>query len=464
MAYYILKSIDETTQSRGIRSIHVLELLSDGETINTTERHSWSVGAKDKLFLKSINFADALVEYRDTLMNMQYEDVSTINGCLNSSHETSLFTKEMFEIHKSFLLKKTNHRILTGEIVENFIENEVSEESQEIIEDVDFYFKIITDYFGEENVFIDKDRNRIVIFFPEKQVTNSNNAFHKIYNVYVFIDYMYGSRLNDSSESNSFKRYFIKTESSRRGIRFDISHGARTLFSEEEKNSGYVFSHFSRNLGSSCSCCLGSGTALSQLNERTLNNEESILGFCIALDKYLEWESLEGGPYIKISEIRTVNNSSQRLTAEKKYYDTIFTNIIKSEDSLILNIDENFNINIDNSVLAKHSPYFKQKGSMFTLEISKLKSLGSFKKKETTSETKVPFSCSTFKFKDKTITTAYYDPSLNKTKDLDILSKEYEPFYPNTSSFISNFQNYLIDIIKNDNGSYTKTESAFKID
>lgn len=101
--------------------------------------------------------------------------------------------------------------------------------------------------------------------------------------------------------------------------------GARTTFEYVDYVKAYQHSHLSHgdNCGTWADCCLGSGTPISikqaELRDdgiRTVADLENFELFFFLLDSYIEWESLEGGPYIKMEGIKlptAVNYDSSLL-------------------------------------------------------------------------------------------------------------------------------------------------------
>jgi hypothetical protein len=126
----------------------------------------------------------------------------------------------------------------------------------------------------------------LMIFFPEITITNSVDASHVIKEFYV-------------------KLQFIKSN----GVLYDFA-GTRTLLTQAEVQSNYAHSHCgsAASKGDWGGFCLGNGPINSQINRLKLHgvSTENYLVFemfLIGLQAYLEWESLEGGPYHCMSDI-----------------------------------------------------------------------------------------------------------------------------------------------------------------
>lgn len=153
------------------------------------------------------------------------------------------------------------------------------------------YFK---DYFGENRVDIIEtiDINTITnvyIWFPKETISNDNGQHHTIYDLYIKVKFV------DS--------------------RFMDMRTIRTSFTLAELHSGYSHSHspsmpykhtdatihtYTRDR----SCCLGTGP-LSQLLGTTVDSNV-LMSLCIYIEKWVRWESLEGGPHIKMEKIGNI--------------------------------------------------------------------------------------------------------------------------------------------------------------
>ena len=151
------------------------------------------------------------------------------------------------------------------------------------------YFK---EYFGENRVDIietidTRIHTTVYIWFPKETISNANGQNHTIYDLYIEVKFL------DS--------------------RFMGMNTIRTSFTLAELYSGYSHSHSpSRpyvNTGTTTvrtytggrSCCLGTGP-LSQLIGQIIDSNE-LMALCIYIEKWVRWESLEGGPYSRMEHI-----------------------------------------------------------------------------------------------------------------------------------------------------------------
>ena len=159
--------------------------------------------------------------------------------------------------------------------------------------------EIFSNYFGEDHVDfstgssvgLSKDVLVITVWFPTRNITNSNGAHRTLRDIFIRVMF-----LPDGTLYNKFKL-------------------ARTTFDFEEFNSGYIFSHriafkssdpkeFLEKASIFKEVCLGEGPLIALQNAMIADSKQENIGqFCAQIDAYTEWESLEGGPYIRISSI-----------------------------------------------------------------------------------------------------------------------------------------------------------------
>lgn len=142
-------------------------------------------------------------------------------------------------------------------------------------------YQIFVDFFGEDKIDFWND-NTIIVFFPKVRVTNENDKYTDIYELFVRVC------LDQGKLYNSFA---LK----------------RSKYTEEQYASGYCHSHVPKVLDDYSvwkSPCLGTGpirsTTASLVTEGT---EELWQLFCVELNKYVATESLTGGPYIRLETI-----------------------------------------------------------------------------------------------------------------------------------------------------------------
>jgi hypothetical protein len=143
--------------------------------------------------------------------------------------------------------------------------------------DVKNYKKYVID-----NYFFD-----IIIHFPEITIKNSKGKSRKIYDLYVKFNV---------------------------GLDFKIKEnlmGIATTFEEDALNSSYHHSHLpSGKYTDFKSFCLGSDTPINLLFHKMKSNafdEGTFKMLLYTIREYVSWESLEGGPHVRMSNVN-VNN------------------------------------------------------------------------------------------------------------------------------------------------------------
>lgn len=185
------------------------------------------------------------------------------------------------------------------------------------------YFK---DYFGENRVDIietidTQTYTKVYIWFPKETISNSKGQKHTIYDLYIKIDFV-----------NS---------------RFVDMRTIRTSFTLAELHSGYSHSHspaepYVHKEATICtytrgrSCCLGTGP-LGQLMGDYIDSN-ILMSLCIYIEKWVRWESLEGGPYIRMEKIGNIGLEVASLPATLSFLKALLESCYIPE-SLIQNLN-----------------------------------------------------------------------------------------------------------------------------
>jgi len=160
-------------------------------------------------------------------------------------------------------------------------------------------YSIFQNHFGEEFVDIQNypqtpseienpdHATGIVVYFPEVRVTNEYGSHVDIKDLYAYIK--------------------VKNNGSFSGTGFQL---VRTTFPRSQFNVGYTHSHVSvAGMGHWSSCCTGEGPINDTMRFLMRGfNEFNWMLFCRELDEYTKVESLEGGPYIRMSAIESQGN------------------------------------------------------------------------------------------------------------------------------------------------------------
>lgn len=128
--------------------------------------------------------------------------------------------------------------------------------------------------------------NRVIVRFPEFVIRNSRNETHTIRGLYVKV---------------SFDSHWCISSSS-------IS-GMRAVLLERERSSSYRHSHLptASDFTGYSTFCTG-GDMIAELgmmlrNKNVFENEDMYENYFETLNTYVRWESLEGGPYKRLSSI-----------------------------------------------------------------------------------------------------------------------------------------------------------------
>lgn len=190
---------------------------------------------------------------------------------------------------------------------------QIIEERKELTYEIKDVAKIAEDIFGEERVH--SIRNEVIIWWPEIHITNSKDEKHIVKDLYV--RYVIEPRVFDENwEIGGYKA----------NVRME---GIRSSFSVKEYESTYGHSHLKTGWREWNNFCVGtSDYHLLLENVRMSLLEEDWIMLFLSLENYLTWESLEGGPYCKIAEMRY--NKSVSGNAIKKELQRIVVDVPKN--------------------------------------------------------------------------------------------------------------------------------------
>ena len=199
-------------------------------------------------------------------------------GYVNISYITNILSYEVLDIRPSEYIKLADKTLLT--VPDNLIERVL-----EVITDTS-----VVDYLGRtyfNNIFI-------LVHFPRVKITNENDKF-------VYANHMY-AKICVSYNGSMISRFTLN----------------RAEYSYDHISSDYMHSHISgiplNNFTNFLSPCLGSGPIRSTISNLNREYDEDLWGlFCLELDKYIHTESIAGGPYRRLENIYTNNNSTSRL-------------------------------------------------------------------------------------------------------------------------------------------------------
>lgn len=180
----------------------------------------------------------------------------------------------------------------------------VKEALSKLVYKTDDVYKLACGVFGEERV--DKDSNLIKIYFPEIEMTNTPEAKHTIKDLYVYI------------QININKSYLERVLGSGNFLGDIKLLGERGSFSIREYETYYRHSHLPGGTAGSSSFCLGNSDFGLLVQELRMNlTEELWMLMFYSLNNYLAWESLEGGPHVKMNTIKYVGQVSHGVLKEE---------------------------------------------------------------------------------------------------------------------------------------------------
>ncbi len=184
------------------------------------------------------------------------------------------------------LVTKEEKEVKLKEALEALDKNNIVYKSEDIK-------ALAEEIYGEDRVWLEELGNykyNLYIHFPELIITNSREEKHLIKDLYVkmFISIYYRDLTNSRATTKG---------------KISIS-GGRSTYELIEWECDYGHSHFSgKGLGYS-DFCMGASVFGVLLNNLGLSLEkDDWVMVLLGLEKYLKWESLEGGPYRRIGEL-----------------------------------------------------------------------------------------------------------------------------------------------------------------
>lgn len=149
----------------------------------------------------------------------------------------------------------------------------------------------------------------VIIHFPEIKIKNRDNLEHTIKDLYVKVCFPLGN-------TNAL----VKLE------------GLRTTFSRIEIGKGYIHSHLSSGVSVDFKTfCLGSSEMSGCFQREFISkNKPDIYQFLFTLQNYLEYESIEGVPYIRME-------NCQNLSGLRSVSSYEINDLIKIKPPLVVN-------------------------------------------------------------------------------------------------------------------------------
>lgn len=187
---------------------------------------------------------------------------------------------------KDIYIKNTSNIYKVKEILEEFFtEERVDFQNLLSFED----FEAIVEKENTISPYLFDSTITVLIYYPEITVTNEYNRSTTIKDVYIKLNIDYSGKLIDTFTIN------------------------RATYDIKEYISCYVHSHAPRldksNPTIFRTMCLGSGPIIRTIaNLRNSFSKDFWQLFCFELHKYLQTESISGGPYIRLESIGTDNS------------------------------------------------------------------------------------------------------------------------------------------------------------
>lgn len=156
----------------------------------------------------------------------------------------------------------------------------------------------------------------ILILYPELTITSSSGGQHFCKDFIVEFTLLYNELAGEVS--------------------FSPPRGTKAKYSQEEALVSYTHSHISphvlglENIFKTQSFCLGNGTDIANMiidfAEPEYTFEQEIFEMYLTLiDALVAWESIDGGPYIRMSSISTRTNVNRTLDPDNQIRFSIYT-------------------------------------------------------------------------------------------------------------------------------------------
>ena len=265
------------------------------------------------------------------------------------------------------------------------------------------YIEILDQQFGD--LYCIKNDTELYLRFPELDVYNSVGESTKIREMIVHMSFT-----NEGTLARGILRGCVFKQTYNQSlVRYHFSHLPRSILYQSYAN----YDDFSK-------FCLGSGNIIRTLS--TLITEINPIVFSCLLyeiESYLQWESLEGGPFIKMEEIP----KSPYVTKSPLSYDNLIEiakEYMKKHDYLPIKF-------IDNGLISTIQFDFDEKFEelFYDLDITKkLIEKGLLDKCDEIRSNKLVKASGSFMFNDELIMCSVDDPIIGHNDDDSKLSTE----------------------------------------
>lgn len=148
-------------------------------------------------------------------------------------------------------------------------------------------YNVFKDFFGED--YVDLRSSEIMVYFPEIKITNEHDRYVIIEDLYVRIPLSPDGNIISGFQINRGKYTYAQFN-----YHYMHSHAPSLILKTNESPCSIPF----------MTPCLGSGPIATTIAYLSLDYDVYRWQlFCLELKKYLETESLSGGPYRRLEEI-----------------------------------------------------------------------------------------------------------------------------------------------------------------
>lgn len=297
-----------------------LDFYYEQSVVDYNFKHSLLDNLKtDRLFIFSNISNDEEIYNKKLLI---YEEMVKNENDLRSENLIKALNKNNEELYKkaldAYTIKKNLANILTT--FEKCC-NLVFEDNWDLETDINS---------REEYIPNSQFNTRLTIYFPEITIKNSKNKEHFIKDFYLSVFF-----------NKEFKI-------------FTTLYGRRGLYTLEEFNTRYAHSHCSPDNYAWSSMCVGSDTPISNFiydlaSSSIPIDEPKLMKLLLLIKGYVDWESLEGMPHIRMETIpknsTTITINFNELEVDS-CYKTIKNSLNKIDHTnlVVFNKVNNFNV------------------------------------------------------------------------------------------------------------------------
>lgn len=276
-----------------------MEEIVDLHKVKFTSSNQFLIGER----VKVTGYTNSAISNYSNIINnvgvvYSNSDVNILDGyfarekevyiCINTSSyrvdvadlDLAIEDEKLYNEIKSVRLAQSELYLKYREIEIELLKKKLYNDNKDILE---IFEEVYSNQFDYN---FDNGKLNCLIYFPEITITNSERMSHKIVDLYMKISFKSNKTINN-----------IK--------------GTRATVTLAERAVNYKHSHMSSSgiFWSWLSCCLGE-SEFAQTYSLLCNqfNKDNLTRFLYQLPEYLSWESLEGGPYIRMSNINANNN------------------------------------------------------------------------------------------------------------------------------------------------------------